>query len=155
MNWNDYFMEIAKTVAIKSRDPSTQVGCLIVDDLRRPVSFGFNGFVAGADESQMSYDRPLKYHLIIHSEENAVIHARRDLHKCVAYITHGPCDGCLKMLLQSGIREVYYADAGPMIARSTELQRDAIKRLILATSCKCENLTNGKSYYAEIAGVDL
>ena len=46
INWDHYFMNIANEVAKRSKDPSTQVGCVIVDEERRPISFGYNGFIA-------------------------------------------------------------------------------------------------------------
>jgi hypothetical protein len=44
-SWNEYFIEIAKVTAKRSKDPSTQTGCVIVDKNNRPISFGYNGFI--------------------------------------------------------------------------------------------------------------
>ena len=52
--WDKYFMGIANEVAKKSKDPSSQNGCVIVDERHRPVSFGYNGTIQGADESKMT-----------------------------------------------------------------------------------------------------
>ena len=65
ISWHEYFINIAKEVAKKSKDPSSQVGCVIVTNDNRPVSFGYNGFVSGCDEGHMTFERPLKYNLII------------------------------------------------------------------------------------------
>ncbi len=46
INWDQYFMNIANEVAKRSKDPSTQVGCVIVDSDHRPISFGYNGALA-------------------------------------------------------------------------------------------------------------
>ena len=46
VNWDQYFMNIANEVATRSKDPSTQVGCVIVDSDHRPISFGYNGALA-------------------------------------------------------------------------------------------------------------
>lgn len=43
--WDEYFIEIAKVTARRSKDPSTKTGCVIVDPNNRPVSFGYNGFI--------------------------------------------------------------------------------------------------------------
>ena len=45
INWDDYFINIANEIATRSKDPSTQVGAVIVDEKHRPVSFGYNGFL--------------------------------------------------------------------------------------------------------------
>ena len=45
-------MKIAETVALKSKDPSSKMGCVIVDPKKRVVSLGYNGMLQGADESE-------------------------------------------------------------------------------------------------------
>ena len=52
--WDEYFMKIAETVALKSKDPSSKMGCVIVDPKKRVVSLGYNGMLQGADESKMT-----------------------------------------------------------------------------------------------------
>ena len=55
IDWDNYFINIADEVAKRSKDPSTQVGAVIVDQKHRPVSFWYNGFL-GAGWS-LSYTR--------------------------------------------------------------------------------------------------
>lgn len=149
--WEQYFISIAKQVATRSKDPSSKVGCVIVDHTNKPISFGFNGFVSGCDESFMTFERPLKYHLIIHAEANAMAFAeRRNLYGCKAFITHGPCENCLKHMLQQGIRNIFYADAGIIRDRGTPEQKEAIKLLIMATGADVNNVNTGISYEKEI-----
>ena len=38
--WDEYFLKIAETVALKSKDPSSKMGCVIVDENKRVVSVG-------------------------------------------------------------------------------------------------------------------
>jgi dCMP deaminase len=128
-----YFLDLAKTVASASKDPSTKVGAVVVDSSNKIVSTGYNGFVMGCNESLMTFDRPMKYRLIIHAEANALLFAKQDLKNCKIYITDAPCDDCLKLILQSGIREVYYTNLGPMSVRGTEDQKKAVELLIQAT----------------------
>ena len=148
-SWDQYFINIAKEVAQKSKDPSSQVGCVIVTADNRPISFGYNGFISGCDERQMSQERPLKYHLVIHSEMNALIFAERSVRGCKAYITHGPCENCLKHLMQAGINQIIYNDPGILKERGTPEQKEAIKRLLQSRPIICKNL-NGKTYLEEI-----
>ena len=149
VSWDQYFINIAKEVAQKSKDPSSKVGCVIVTEDNRPISFGYNGHVSKCDEQLMSYERPIKYNLIIHAEMNAMIFAERSLRGCKAYVTHGPCDNCLKHLMQSGVTQIIYNDPGILKERGTAEQKDAIRRLLTARSIVCKNI-NGKNYLEEI-----
>ena len=59
-DWDEYFMKIAEAVAIKSKDPSSKMGCVIVDQNKRVVSLGYNGLLQGADETKMTLsERPM------------------------------------------------------------------------------------------------
>ena len=131
-SWNKYFMEIAWAVSKRSKDPSTKVGAVIVSNDHSPISFGYNGFPKGCLEEHMTYERPMKYHTIIHAEMNAILFARRDLKGAILYSTHYPCENCLKHALQAGIREIYY-DNDDVLERFSEDQKEAISRLIKAT----------------------
>ena len=104
MNWNEYFINLAKNIALKSKDPSSKVGCIIVDKNNRVISQGYNGFVSKCDESLMSFDRPIKYNLVIHAEMNALANAGRKISGCTAYLNYSPCENCAKTLLQFGIK---------------------------------------------------
>lgn len=151
MKTNEYFMNIAQAVALKSKDPSTQVGSLIIDNDNRIVSTGYNGFVAGCDEQFMTQNRPMKYQLVIHSELNTLLYARRDVRGFKLFTTHGPCANCLKHILQAGIREVYYKDAGVVRDRGTLEEKEAITRLIQSTGARVINVDSGEEYEIELA----
>ncbi len=107
--WNRRFVELAKLVATWSKDPSSQVGAVIVDDHRRIVSTGYNGFAVGVDDlPERLNDREVKYKIILHAEENAIMFARRDLTGCSLYVTNlPPCAHCASLIVQSGIKDVY------------------------------------------------
>lgn len=112
MKWDRRFIQLAKHIAQWSKDPSTQVGCVVVGPDREIRSTGFNGFPRGIeDTSERLADRNLKYPLICHAEENAIMHAARigvSLRGCVAYTTWPPCTRCARSLVQAGIREIVY-----------------------------------------------
>jgi dCMP deaminase len=145
------FIEIAQVIAKRSKDPSTKVGAVIVDSENRIVSTGYNGFVSKNNEEYMLFERPMKYHLTIHAEMNALLFAKQDLTGKVMYITHSPCSECLKHILQCRIRTVYYDKCYP---RQTDEQKDAIKRLILSTGAKIVNI-NTKADYLTDLGIDV
>lgn len=107
--WNRRFIELAKLVATWSKDPSSQVGAVIVDGHRRIVSTGYNGFAVGVDDlPERLNNRDVKYKIILHAEENAIMFARRDLTGCSLYVTNlPPCAHCASLIVQSGIKNVY------------------------------------------------
>ena len=159
LDWDHYFMKIAETVALKSKDPSSQMGCVIVDQNKRVVSLGYNGMLQGADESKMTLsERPMKYYFAIHSEMNALIFAKRDLTGCTLYNRVATCENCLKYCLQAGIKRFVYEElrvhshstdkAHSMTNVATD---EAIIRL-LASMPEIEtlNLTNGRTYTEDI-----
>ncbi|MDE6223919.1 MAG: dCMP deaminase family protein [Alphaproteobacteria bacterium] len=157
MNWDEYFISIAEQVASKSKDPSTKTGCVIVDSKHRPVSFGYNGFIAGCDENKMTNERPMKYHLVIHAEMNALMFAKRNLEDCILYTLYAPCENCLKHILQAGIKTIIYKN--PVVqsktcnaknSMSTYDTNEAITRLLQSLpDVICKNI-NGNNYLDEI-----
>jgi dCMP deaminase len=105
--WDMYFMDIARRTAQQSKDPSTQVGAVIVSPRRRIVSTGFNGFAAGVrDLKERLETREIKYKMVIHAELNAILAARADLEDHILYCTHQPCAHCASVIIQSGIKKV-------------------------------------------------
>ena len=108
--WGVTFMNLALSLAAdRSKDSSTQVGCVIVDENRDPVAFGYNGFGPGSEETEEMWERPEKYDHVIHAETNAVGRAARrgcSTEGCTAYITAFPCLPCAKVLIAAGIKEV-------------------------------------------------
>jgi dCMP deaminase len=112
-SWTKFFMGMAQYVATASKDPSTKTGAVIVDRERRVVSIGYNGFPRGVEDTPERYnDRPLKYKLIVHCEENAILNAPLGVRGCVLFSTKFPCSECAKVIIQSGIRYVVHAAHG-------------------------------------------
>ena len=111
-DWDGRFLGLAAHIAGWSKDPSTQVGCVIVGPDREVRSTGFNGLPRGiADTRERLEDRELKYPLICHAEENAIMHAARigiSLKGCTVYVTWPPCTRCARSLIQAGVSEVVY-----------------------------------------------
>lgn len=92
---------------IWSKDPTTKVGCLIVDDKRRILSFGYNGFPRGVhDLEERLNDRPTKHKFTCHAERNALDQAMVDVSGCDLYTTLFPCVECAKSIIQKGIKRV-------------------------------------------------
>lgn len=106
--WDERFLEMAKLVASWSKDPSTKTGAVIVDNKRRVVSVGYNGFSRGVVDSEDRYNnRETKYKIIVHCERNSIIFAQRSLDGCTLY-THPfmSCAPCAAMVIQAGITRI-------------------------------------------------
>lgn len=116
LSWDEYFMAIAKLTAMRSKDPSTQVGACIVGSDNRILSIGYNGTPNGFNDESFPWDRegsPLetKYLYVCHAEMNAVLNyrgARKELENSKIYVDLFPCNECAKIIIQSGIKEVVY-----------------------------------------------
>jgi dCMP deaminase len=63
---------------------------------------------------------------------NALLFAKQSVENSIVYVTHHPCDNCLKHLLQAGITEICYKD-NSLVDRFTEYQIKAINLLIEST----------------------
>ena len=112
--WDSRFLRLATHISEWSKDPSTQVGCVVVGPDREIRSTGFNGLPRGIeDNDERLNDREVKYPLICHAEENAIMHAARigmSLKGCTAYVTWPPCTRCARSLIQAGISSVVYPE---------------------------------------------
>lgn len=159
LSWDEYFMGIASEVAKRSKDPSSKNGCVIVDERHRPVSFGYNGLIQGAEESKLTLtERPMKYYFAIHSEMNALLFAGRDVAGCTLYNKMATCENCLKYCLQAGVRRFVYAELRVMSHRcgapgsmeSLETDEAIIRLLSAVPGVETLNITNGKTYVQDI-----
>jgi dCMP deaminase len=108
--WHEFFFDMARLMSSRSKDPSTRVGCVIVDSSRNVLSTGYNGFPRKVDDSLDRYkDRSLKYEMIVHAEMNAICNATRSsvsLLDSIVYTTYPPCSRCAAHLIQVGIAEI-------------------------------------------------
>jgi dCMP deaminase len=107
MKWHRYFLRQCEAVATGSKDPSTQVGAVIVRPDKTIAATGWNGFPRGVEDKPERYaDRQVKYRYVCHAEANAIITAREPLHGYTLYASMYPCNECAKLIIQSGIRHV-------------------------------------------------
>ena len=118
--WDEYFMNIAKVVAMRSNCMKRKVAAIIVKD-RRIVSTGYNGTPRGAKNcneggcprcnGMAQSGTALDECLCCHGEENAITQAAyhgTSLKGATLYTTFAPCLLCTKMVINSGIVEVIY-----------------------------------------------
>jgi dCMP deaminase len=108
--WDEYYLNICKVVASRSKDPNTQVGCVISGPAHEIRSTGYNSFPRGIrDDIPERLERPTKYLWIEHAERNAICNAARAgtaLEGCTIYVELMPCMDCARAIVQAGIREV-------------------------------------------------
>mgnify|MGYP003647500592 CR=1 FL=1 len=105
--WDMRFLEMAQLVASWSKDPSTKVGATIVDDDRRVISVGYNGFPKGVADNKRLEDRDEKYKMIVHAERNALLFSNTSVKNCSIFTyPFMPCPVCAGMIIQSGISRV-------------------------------------------------
>jgi dCMP deaminase len=109
-NWDEYYLDICKVVAARSKDPNTQIGCVIVGPAHEIRSTGYNSFPRGIrDNVPERLERPAKYLWIEHAERNAICNAARSgtaTEGCTIYVEIMPCMDCARAIVQAGIREV-------------------------------------------------
>lgn len=114
LSWDEYFMGVAMLSAQRSKDPSTQVGACIVNNQKRIIGVGYNGFPRGCSDDEFPWAREgetleTKYAFVAHAELNAVLNAvESDLTGSTIYVALFPCNECAKVIIQSGIKEVVY-----------------------------------------------
>jgi len=109
-SWDEYYLDICKAVAARSKDPNTQVGCVIAGPAHEIRSTGYNYLPRGIrDDTPERLERPTKYLWMEHAERNAIYNAARcgtPLEGCTLYVEIMPCMDCARALVQAGIREV-------------------------------------------------
>lgn len=108
--WDEYYLNICKMVAARSKDPNTQIGCVIAGPAHEIRSTGYNSLPRGIrDDIPERLERPTKYLWMEHAERNAIYNAARcgtPLEGCTLYVEIMPCMDCGRAIVQAGIKEV-------------------------------------------------
>ena len=146
LNWDDYFMSLAHLSALRSKDPSTQVGACIVDTDNHVVSIGYNGLPNGCSDDEFPWVREganldTKYPYVVHAELNAILNSQRSVKGCTIYVSLFPCNECAKAIIQSGIKKIVYecdkySHTDAVIASKKMLISSNIQLLKLDTTIK-------------------
>jgi dCMP deaminase len=109
--WHNRYLEMADLVAKWSKDPSSQIGAIIVGEHGQILSTGYNGFPRGIKDTPERLDnREVKYGLIVHAEMNAIYNAaltKVSIEGGTLYVSGlPPCAACALGVIQSGISHV-------------------------------------------------
>ena len=114
LNWDEYFMAVATLISKRSKDPSTQVGAIIVSKDNKILSAGYNGAPNGFSDDIIPWEREgefekTKYPYICHAELNAILNNKGSiLDGARIYVDLFPCNECAKAIIQTGIKEIIY-----------------------------------------------
>lgn len=118
------YMGLAWTWAAASKDPSTQVGAVVISSENKPLGSGYNGPPKIIPDDEINWTRPDKYPFIVHAEVNAIDHCSEKPIGATLYVTGNPCPPCMLSIVKSGIIKVVYfpfrADRTSMLARQDE-----------------------------------
>lgn len=133
--WQQRYLNLAQHVATWSRDPSTQVGAVIVRPDKTIASVGFNGLPRGVDDSaERLNDRDTKLSMTLHAEQNAVLAAHERLDGCTVYVwPMPPCSHCAAVLIQAGIVSVIAPSPSRRWIESCLLGREMLREAGVAT----------------------
>lgn len=139
--WDSYFMRLADLAALRSNCMKRRVGCVIVKD-NRVVATGYNGTprnLTNCNEGGcprcnqgLGSGAGLSTCLCLHAEENALLEAGRDRiagDNSILYCNTCPCLTCLIKIVQSGIKQVVYAQSYSMDEHSHRVMSEA--RIVL------------------------
>ena len=124
LTWDQYFVTITRQVAERSTCQRAKVGAVIVRE-RNILTTGYNGAPAGlphcTEVGCLVYESKTpngeieeNCYRTIHAEINAIAQAAKNgtnISGADIYVTHTPCIHCLKVLINTGIRRIFYEKA--------------------------------------------
>jgi dCMP deaminase len=124
--WDEYFASITRQVATRSTCLRRKVGAIIVKD-KRILTTGYNGAPMGVrncleigtclrEELGVPSGERQEICRGLHAEQNAIIQAAFHgvrIKGSVIYCTNQPCILCAKMIINCGIRKIYYFEDYP------------------------------------------
>jgi dCMP deaminase len=113
-SWDEYFMQIARTVATRATCDRKHVGAVIVRD-RSILATGYNGSVRGLEHCDEAGHMMEDGHCVrtIHAEANAIIQAARNgvrIDAATIYVTASPCWGCFRMIANAGLNRIVFGE---------------------------------------------
>ena len=132
-SWDEYFLNIARTVSTRSTCPRRSVGAVLVRE-RQILSTGYNGAPRGlrhcTDVGCLMRDG----HCVraSHAEMNAIAQAAFHgvpVADSILYATDKPCLICSKLLINSGITRIVYVHDYPDQISDQMLQDAGIELL--------------------------
>ena len=114
IDWDEYFMNIAKVVSSRSTCDRKFVGAVIIRD-KTILSTGYNGSIRKLDHCSQIGHMIENDHCVatIHAEANAIIQAAKNgvcIDGAALYTTASPCWACFKLIANSGIKRICFGE---------------------------------------------
>jgi dCMP deaminase len=118
IRFKQLYMDIAIRVAAMSQAERLKVGCVLVKD-DRIISMSWNGTPNGWDnccEDRIEHDGQTQLVTkpeVIHAESNCISKLARSRESGLGstmFVTHAPCMECAKLIYQTGVTSVFYAN---------------------------------------------
>ena len=140
--WDMYFLSLAREISKKSKDPSTKVGAVIVNNENRIVSTGYNGFPKKINDSdERLLDRDIKLMITIHGEMNAILFAKEDLTGCTVYTyPFAPCSNCASVIIQKGIKRAVFPIGDKDTLKRWEKSLNLSKELLIEAGVEMKEI---------------
>lgn len=109
--WFERFMSMADLICKWSKDPSSQVAAVAINQKRQLLSMGYNGFPRRIKDDESRYAvREVKYKYVLHAEQNLISNAVSNGisldHSVVLVSGIPPCERCALELIQADISTV-------------------------------------------------
>ena len=135
----DYFMRIAEVVATQATCLRRAVGCVLVNSRGHIRATGYNGRAAGLLHCNMhdpmhktGYPHACKGAFAksgeqldsceaIHAEQNALLQCPNVYDITACYVTVSPCITCVKLLMNTSCRAIYFREEYPYLEEARRL----------------------------------
>jgi dCMP deaminase len=107
------WIEVAILISKRSRCEKKQVGCVIIDENDRIITHGYNGTVNNHHSNCCEDENGKTLPDVVHAEQNAIAYAAKkglSLENATIFCTHSPCIECAKLLIQVGIKRIYFLE---------------------------------------------
>ena len=130
---DEAYMKMAEIWAQRSYATRTKVGALMIKD-RQIISDGYNGMPTGFSNDEVEFTNPdgsiETNPLVLHAESNAILKCAKSggvsSDGSTLYVTMTPCLQCCKLIIQAGIKKVFYRDAYRDMSSLAVLERAGI-----------------------------
>ena len=125
------YLRMARIWAENSYCKRRQVGALVVKD-DMIISDGYNGTPSGFDN--VCEENNISFPYVLHAEANAITKLARSNNNsdgATLYVTAAPCIECAKLIIQSGIKRVVYAETYRLDDGLKLLKRANIETVLL------------------------
>ncbi|MCG3176770.1 MAG: tRNA-specific adenosine deaminase [Candidatus Omnitrophica bacterium] len=114
VDWDVYFMNIARVVSSRSTCDRKFVGAVIVRD-KTILSTGYNGSIRKLEHCDEVGHMMENDHCVatVHAEANAILQAAKNgvcIDGATIYTTASPCWPCFKLIANAGLRRICYGE---------------------------------------------